>query len=97
MKMTNNMKKRIPAKCFHPGEFVRDEMEARGWSVTELACNMSAHDMPVSIAQDLIDCKIDVTPNIAFGLKRAFGVSTDFWMNVQKSFDSWKEHITGGW
>lgn len=83
------MKKRIPAQCFHPGEFVRDELEARGWDVKELAKRMSVHDMPVEIAQSLIDCKQDVTPNIAFGLRRAFGTSADFWMNVQKAFDEW--------
>ncbi len=81
---------RIPAQCFHPGEFVKDEMEARGWDVSELAKQMSVHNMPVEIAQSLIDCKLDVTPNIAFGLRRAFGTSVDFWMNAQKAYDSWK-------
>lgn len=82
--------KRIPAQCFHPGEFVKDEMEARGWSVYELSEKMSVHYMPPNIAQALIDCKLDITPNIAFGLRRAFGTSADFWMNVQKAYDSWK-------
>jgi HTH-type transcriptional regulator / antitoxin HigA len=85
--------KRQPAQCFHPGEFVKDEMEARGWNVTDLAIHMSVHGMPVSIAQDLIDCKIDVTPNIAFGLRRAFGTSADFWINVQKAFDAWERYV----
>lgn len=84
------MTNRIPAQCFHPGEFVKDEMESRGWNVTELAKRMSVHDMPVEIAQAIIECKQDITPNIAFGLRRAFGVSTDFWMNAQRYYDSWK-------
>jgi HTH-type transcriptional regulator/antitoxin HigA len=83
-------KHRTPAQCFHPGEFVKDEMEARGWDVVELARRMSVHNMPVEIAVSLIECKQDVTPNIAFGLRRAFGTSADFWMNVQKAFDAWK-------
>jgi HTH-type transcriptional regulator/antitoxin HigA len=86
---------RIPAQCFHPGEFVKDEIDARGWDASELAKRMSAHhSVPVSIVQDLIDCKLDVTPNIAFGLRRAFGTSVDFWMNAQQAFDSWKAAIT---
>jgi HTH-type transcriptional regulator/antitoxin HigA len=85
------MTERIPAQCFHPGEYVRDEMEARKWDVAELAKRMSVHDMPVEIAVSLIECKLDITPNIAFGLRRAFGTSADLWMNLQKAFDVWQE------
>lgn len=85
------MTNRIPAQCFHPGEYIRDEMEARKWDVAELARRMSVHDMPVEIAVSLIECKQDITPNIAFGLRRAFGTSADLWMNLQKAFDVWQE------
>jgi addiction module HigA family antidote len=87
------MTNRIPAQCFHPGEYIRDEMDARGWDVVELAKRMSAHDMPVEIVQSLVDCKQDINPNIAFGLRRAFGTSADLWMNLQKAFDVWKESL----
>lgn len=93
--MTSDHKKittdRIPAQCFHPGEYVRDEMEAREWDATELARRMSVHDMPVEIVVSLIECKQDITPNIAFGLRRAFGTSADLWMNLQKAFYVWQE------
>ena len=82
---------RIPAQCFHPGEYIRDEMEARKWNVAELAKRMSSADMPVEIVAALIDCKLDITPSIAFGLRRAFGTSADLWMNLQKSFEVWRE------
>ena len=85
------MTNRIPAQCFHPGEYIRDEMEARGWNVAELAKRMSVHSMPVEIVTSLIECKQDITPNIAFGLRRAFGTSADLWMNLQKAFDVWQE------
>lgn len=82
---------RIPAQCFHPGEYIRDEMEARKWDAAELARRMSVHDVPVEIAVSLIECKQDITPNIAFGLRRAFGTSADLWMNLQQAFDVWQE------
>ncbi len=77
--------------CYHPGEHVKDEMEARGWDVKELAKRMSIHDMPVEIAENLIECKCDVDTNIAFGLARAFDTSYEIWMNLQKSYDIWKK------
>lgn len=66
-------------------------MEARKWDVAELAKRMSVHDIPVEIVVSLIECKQDITPNIAFGLRRAFGTSADLWMNLQKTFDVWQE------
>jgi len=89
------MKKRIPAQCFHPGEFVKDEMEARGWDVAELARQMRSPHVPEDIVRNLVECKQPVIPIIAFGLSRAFGISVDFWMNLQKAFDSWKAAHNG--
>jgi HTH-type transcriptional regulator/antitoxin HigA len=86
------MADRIPAQCFHPGEHIKDEMEARGWDVVELAKRMGVHNMPVEIAMSLIECKQNITPNIAFGLRRAFGTSPDLWMSLQKTFDLWQEN-----
>lgn len=83
---------RMPAQCFHPGEFVKDEMDARGWDEVELARRMSVDVMLLTIVLSLIKCEQDITPNIAFGLRRAFGTSADLWMNLQKTFDLWKTH-----
>jgi addiction module HigA family antidote len=80
------------AQCYHPGEHIKDEMDARGWNVDELAKRMSVRDVPVEIVQALIECKIDVNANIAFGLRRAFGTSARLWINLQKAFDLWKQN-----
>lgn len=85
------MKNRLPARCFHPGVSVKDEMEARGWTVEELAQRMSRYEMPVEIAVAVIEGKQDITINIAFGLRRAFGTSAEFWMNLQGFYNAWKE------
>lgn len=82
------MNTRIPAQCFHPGEYIRDEMEAREWDAAELAKRMS---VSAEIVLSLIEYKQDITPAIAFGLHRAFGTSVDLWMNLQKAFDVWQE------
>ena len=85
------MTNRIPAQCFHPGEYIKDEMEARGWDVAELAKRMSVHEMPVELVVSLIECKQDITTNIAFGLRRAFGTSAGLWLNLQNTFNEWQE------
>lgn len=77
---------------FHIGEFVRDEMECRGWSTRELAARMGFADLDVgTLAMDLL---MNVTDNKGVlcsesdykGLARAFGTSVDIWRNIDKQW-----------
>lgn len=88
------MTKKIPAQCFHPGEYVSDEIAARGWSVEELAKRMAqtpATTFGDEFVKDFVNCKQDVTPFVAFALHRAFGTSAELWMNLQAAYDEWKD------
>ena len=38
------MKERKPAEVFPPGEFLREELEARGWTQGDLASILAAHE-----------------------------------------------------
>lgn len=82
--------KRTPAICYHPGEFVKDEMESREWDVLKLAEEMG-HAQP-DVVMDLIECKRDVNFDIALRLQTAFGVSASFWMKTQLAYDLWKSN-----
>ena len=61
---------RTPAEVFPPGDFIRDELEARGWTQGDLAEIMGR---PVQAISELITGKKQITPETAIGLARAFG------------------------
>ena len=81
----NTTVKRLPAEVFHPSEYIRDEMEARDWTVAQVAVMMGVSE---SRAQDVIDGKMRVTPMIAVELSRTFQTSASLWYRMQRTFDA---------
>ena len=77
------MNARIPAEVFPPGEFLREELEARAWSQQELADIL---DRPPRLISELIAGKRAITPETAKGLADAFGTSPDYWMNLEGQY-----------
>ena len=59
------MNERIPAEVFPPGEFLRGELEARGWTQTEFAEIISR---PTRLVNEIIAGKRGITPDTARGL-----------------------------
>lgn len=76
---------RQPAEVFHPGEFVREEMEARGWDKARLAAEMGVSSP--DLLDKLLDFQVAVTPPVAEALGKAFGNGSILWLNLQKSWD----------
>ena len=74
---------RTPAEVFPPGEFIREEIEARGWSQVEFAEILGR---PPRLISELIAGKRAVTPETARGLGQAFGTSAQLWMNLESSY-----------
>ena len=74
---------RTPAEVFSPGELIRDEIEARGWSQIELA---EVLGRPGRLVSELIAGKRSVTPETAKGLGQAFGTGAQFWLNMESSY-----------
>jgi len=77
------MNARVPAEVFPPGEFLREELEAREWSQQELADIL---DRPPRLISELIAGKRAITPETARGLAEAFGVSAEYWMNLESQY-----------
>lgn len=77
------MNARVPAEVFPPGEFLREELEARDWSQQELADIL---DRPPRLVSELIAGKRAITPETAKGLGEAFGTSPDYWMNLESQY-----------
>jgi HTH-type transcriptional regulator/antitoxin HigA len=74
---------RTPAEVFPPGEFIREEIEARGWSQVELAEILGR---PPRLVSELIAGKRAITPETAKGLGEAFSTGAQFWMNLESSY-----------
>jgi HTH-type transcriptional regulator / antitoxin HigA len=74
---------RTPAEVFPPGEFIREEIEARGWSQAELAEILGR---PPRLVSELLSGKRAITPETAKGLGEAFNTGAQFWMNLESSY-----------
>lgn len=78
------MPPRIPAEVFPPGEFIREELDARGWTQGDLAQIMGR---PVQVVNELIAGKKQITPETAMGLSKAFGDDDAlYWMNLDSVY-----------
>jgi HTH-type transcriptional regulator / antitoxin HigA len=78
------MPNRTPAEVFAPGEFIRDELDARGWTQGDLAQIMGR---PLRLVNELIAGKKQITPETARGLAKAFGDDDAlYWMNLDSAY-----------
>ncbi len=77
------MAARIPIEVFPPGETIKEELEARGWTQADLADILGR---PPRLVSEIIAGKRSITPETARGLGAAFGTSAQFWMNLASSY-----------
>lgn len=68
-------------------EFLRDELDARGWSV-ETVCERTG--LQRYVAEELLAGKRRLTKLTALCLEAGFGISADTWLRLQD------EHEKGG-
>lgn len=77
------MATRRPAEVFPPGDFLREELEAREWTQTDLAEILGR---PVGTVNEIISGKRGVTPETARGLAAALGTTPELWMNLDAAY-----------
>jgi HTH-type transcriptional regulator/antitoxin HigA len=77
------MSVRVPAEVFPPGDFLREELEAREWTQQELADIL---DRPPRLVNEIISGRRAITPETARGFAEAFGTSAEFWMNLESRY-----------
>ena len=69
----------------HPGEMLLEEfLKPMNLTQRELA---TAIHVPYQRVNDLVNERRGITPSTALRLARFFGMSADFWMNLQLSWD----------
>ncbi len=74
---------RIPAEVFPPGEFLRDELDARNWTQTEFA---EIIGRPRELINRIVSGKRGVSPRTALEFAAALGTSAQFWMNLESTY-----------
>jgi HTH-type transcriptional regulator/antitoxin HigA len=81
------MKNYTPAEVFPPGEFLKEELEARGWSQVDLAEILGR---PPRLVSEIISGKRAISPETAQGLGDAFGVDPQYWLNLESAWQLWR-------
>ncbi|HEV7589229.1 MAG TPA: transcriptional regulator [Longimicrobium sp.] len=77
------MAERVPAEVFPPGEFLRDELDARGWTQTEFAEILGR---PVRLVNEILVGKRGITPQTAQEIGAALGTSPELWLNLETGY-----------
>jgi antitoxin HigA-1 len=72
----------------HPGEMLLEEFLIP-MGLTQKALAKAIH-VPYQRINEIINKKREVTPSTALRLSRFFGVSEDFWLNLQWRWDLYK-------
>lgn len=72
-----------PAEVFAPGEYLRDELDEREWTVTEFA---EIIGRPVQAVSEILNGKKEVTAETAIAFGQALGTSAELWLNLQTTF-----------
>jgi addiction module HigA family antidote len=68
----------------HPGEILGDELEETGLTAKKLA---DVIEVPPNCLYQLLAGKRSITADTALRLGRYFGMSADFWMNLQTAYE----------
>lgn len=81
--METIMANRRVAEVFPPGEFIKEELEARGWSQLDLAEIIGTS--PVNVNR-ILQGNQAITPETAKKLAEAFGTSAQLWLNLESEY-----------
>jgi antitoxin HigA-1 len=68
----------------HPGEHLKEELEALDMSAAELARKL---DVPTNRITHILNGRRGITGDTALRLSHFFGTSAEFWLNLQSLYD----------
>ena len=73
-----------PSEPIHPGEMLKDELEARGISQRIFAQTI---DVSYSILNKVVNGKLPITTEYALKIEAATGIAAYIWVNMQSDYD----------
>src|ERR1700682_3800282 len=68
----------------HPGSFIKEEMEERGWSQRDLAFILGCSEQVIN---PILNGKRGISPEMAKACGEAFDVPAEFFANLQQAYD----------
>ncbi len=71
------------AEVFPPGEFIKEELDARGWTQTDFAAVLGR---PLQAVNEILNGKRGITPDTAKAIGNAFGTSAEMWLNLESAY-----------
>ena len=71
-----------PAEVFPPGEYLRDELDERGWTASEFA---GIIDRPPQAVSEILNGKA-ITAETARSFADALGTTPELWLNLQSVY-----------
>jgi HTH-type transcriptional regulator/antitoxin HigA len=80
---------RMPWEVMPPGRTIKRELEARGWTQKYLA---ELTGYPRQTIRQIIHGEKEITSEIAAKLSKAFGVSKQFWINLETNYRKWLKY-----
>lgn len=80
----------VPCIAIHPGEIIKDELDAREMKQKELASFMG---MPTSVLNDIIKGRRAITPEVAVLLQEILSIDASYWLSLQNQYDIDKANI----
>jgi HTH-type transcriptional regulator/antitoxin HigA len=81
--MAQLTEERINPESFPPGDYIREELDVRGWTQLDLAEILGR---PPQAVNEIISGKRAITPEMAKALSDAFGTSAQLWLNLEGSY-----------
>jgi HTH-type transcriptional regulator/antitoxin HigA len=74
----------VPAEPTHPGEVLKDELDARGMTQTELA---NSADRPIQTINMIIKGRKGISAETALDLEKVFPeIPADFWLQLDTRY-----------
>ena len=84
IKYANDM---MSSELIHPGEMIKDEIQARGITQKELAQQMG---VSYSVFNEILNGKRPVTTEYALLLEAALGTDANIWLGLQAEYNMQK-------
>jgi addiction module HigA family antidote len=88
--MKNYANEMTPGDVFHPGEIVKDEMEARGIKQADIVAGSGFNKSYISL---FLKEERHININLALALETILSIKTEFWIRLQKQYEMNKELI----
>lgn len=69
----------------HPGEFLRDELDALDMSARKFAAYIG---VPTNAVTEILNGRRGISALMALKLSRAFGTTFQYWLNLQNMYET---------